>query len=48
MIDATPLPFLTALLVHPFLLHCFFLEPCCTHTPAFLVLFEHCGKEHFM
>jgi hypothetical protein len=36
------------LLVHPFSLHCFFLEPCCTHTPAFLVLFEHCGKEHFM
>jgi hypothetical protein len=31
-------PFLTALLVHPFPLHYFFLEPCCTHTPAFLAL----------
>ena len=41
-------PFLTAFLVHPFSLHCFFLEPCCTHTPAFLALFKHCGKEHFL
>ena len=41
-------PFLTALLVHPFSLHCFFVEPCWLNTPAEMEKLEHCGYVHFL
>ena len=41
-------PFLTALFVHPFSLHCFFLEPCWWHMPADMEKLEHCGYVHFL
>ncbi len=41
-------PFLTAVLVHLFSLHFFFLELCWMHRPAVWAKLEHCWYEHLL